>query len=116
VVTGDFAGNGRTGVALTGVSGWATIPVAFANGDGTWTVTNEPAGDFAAWATTPGVEIVTGDFAGNGRTAIALTGVSGWETIPVAFANGDGTWTVTNAPAGDFPGWASTPGAGAYRI
>ena len=116
VLTGDFAGNGRTGVALTGVSGWETIPVAFANGDGTWTVTNEPAGDFAAWATTPGVEIVTGDFAGNGRTAIALTGVSGWETIPVAFANGDGTWTVTNAPAGDFPGWASTPGAGAYRI
>ena len=31
-------------IALTGVSGWATIPVAFANGNGTWTVTNQAAG------------------------------------------------------------------------
>ena len=114
VVTGDFSGNGRTGIALTGVSGWASIPVAFSNGDGTWTVTNQPAPDFAAYAASPGVKVVTGDFSGNGRTGIALTGVSGWASIPVAFSNGDGTWTVTNQPAPDFAAYAASPNAIAY--
>jgi hypothetical protein len=116
VLTGDFSGNGRTDIALTGVAGWNTIPVAFANGDGTWTVTNEVAGSFPAWAASPGVKIVTGDFSGNGRTDIALTGVAGWETVPVAFSNGDGTWTVTNQNAAAFPAWATSPGATAEAI
>ncbi len=34
---------------------------------------------------------MTGDFSGNGRTDIALTGVAGWQSIAVAFSNGDGT-------------------------
>jgi hypothetical protein len=42
--------------------------------------------------------------------------VAGWTTIPVAFANGDGTWTVTNQPAGQFAGWAAAAGAAAYAI
>jgi kumamolisin len=106
----------RTDIALTGVSGWNTIPVAFADGDGTWEVTNYGAGQFPAWAASAGVKVVTGDFSGNGRTDIALTGVSGWNTIPVAFANGDGTWTVTNQNAADFPAWAASAGAAAYPI
>ena len=157
--------------------GWATIPVAFANGDGTWNITNEPAGSFiggATWSSAPGVRLVTGDFNGNGLTDIALVpaelrvghhpgrvrqrrrhlehhqragrhlhrrrfwssapGVRlvagdfngngltdialvrqtpGWSTIPVAFANGDGTWNITNEPAPSFIGgdsWSSAPG------
>ncbi|MFO0699352.1 MAG: hypothetical protein U0236_09000 [Nitrospira sp.] len=41
--------------------GWNTIPVAFAQGDGTWRVTNGGAPNFIAdWAHQPGVRIVTG--------------------------------------------------------
>jgi len=61
------------------------------NRSSTWTVTNQPAGEFAGLASSPGVKVVTGDFSGNGRTDIALTGVAGWQSIAVAFSNGDGT-------------------------
>ncbi|MBB2924637.1 M14 family metallopeptidase, partial [Cellulomonas cellasea] len=116
VVTGDFNGNGFTDVALVRQTpGWGSIPVAFANGDGTWAVTNGAAGpDFIpSWANQPGVRVVTGDFNGNGLTDIALVRQTpGWGSIPIAFANGDGTWTVTNGAAGpDFiPSWANQPG------
>src|SRR5215471_4666817 len=111
VVTGDFSGSGRTDIALVGGQGWTTAPVAFANGDGTWTIHNSPAPGFATWARQPGVKVVTGDFSGKGRTDIALVGGQGWTTVPVAFANGDGTWSVTNAPAAGFASWATAPGA-----
>ena len=45
----------------------------------------------------------------------------GWGSIPIAFANGDGTWNITNSPAGpDFiPSWANQPwvqlAAGSYK-
>jgi hypothetical protein len=46
----------------------------------------------------------------------------GWDSIPIAFANGDGTWNITNGPAPEFIGldsWSSAPGvrviAGAYK-
>ena len=114
IVTGDFNGNGLTDIALVRQTpGWATIPIAFAQGDGTWQITNRPAPDFIpAWAPTPGVRIVTGDFNGNGLTDIALVRQTpGWATIPIAFAQGDGTWQITNRPAPDFiPAWAPTPG------
>jgi thermitase len=114
VITGDFNGNGLTDLALVRqTAGWNTIPIAFANGDGTWTITNGAAPDFiSAWAQTPGVRVITGDFNGNGLTDIALVRQTpGWNTIPIAFANGDGTWTITNGAAPDFiTGWAQTPG------
>ena len=47
-------------------------------------------------AATPGVQVLTGDFNGDGRTDIALTGVAGWASIPVALSNGDGTFQVVN--------------------
>jgi hypothetical protein len=99
VVTGDFSGSGRTDIALVGGQGWNTVPVAFANGDGTWTIHNSGAPGFAGWAATPGATVVTGDFSGSGRTDIALVGGQGWNTVPVAFANGDGTWTIHNSGA-----------------
>ncbi|MGY4645184.1 S8 family serine peptidase [Cellulomonas sp. URHB0016] len=116
IVTGDFNGNGLTDIALVRQTpGWGSIPIAFANGDGTWTITNGAADpDFIpTWANQPGVKIVTGDFNGNGLTDIALVRQTpGWGSIPVAFANGDGTWNVTNGAADpDFiPTWANQPG------
>jgi hypothetical protein len=101
---------------------WSPIPIAFANGDGTWTITNGPAPDFiTSWASVPAVRVVTGDFTQNGLTGLALVRQTpGWSTIPLASAKGDGTWAITNGPAPDFiPAWANTPGArilsGDYR-
>jgi thermitase len=114
VVTGDFNGNGLTDIALVRQTpGWTTIPVAFANGDGTWNVTNGAAPQFVAdWAHEPGVRLVAGDFNGNGLTDLALVRQTpGWNTIPIAFSNGDGTWNVTNGPAPQFVAdWTSVPG------
>jgi hypothetical protein len=79
--------------------------VAFA----AWQITNSGIGeDFAAWAAMPGVQPLTGDFNGDGRTDVALLRQSpGWLSMPVAFANADGTWHVTNGVIGDFAGWAT---------
>ena len=90
-----------------------SIPVAFANGDGTWNVTNGPVADFiTSWASAPGVRVVAGDFNGNGLTDLALVRQTpGWGSIPVAFANGDGTWNITNGPVADFiTSWRVRPG------
>jgi hypothetical protein len=112
IVTGDFNGNGRTDIALIRQTpGWGTIPIAFANGNGSWTITNNVVGAFAGWACQPGVTIVTGDFNGNGRTDIALVRQTpGWATVPIASANGNGTWTITNKRADQFTDWAATNG------
>jgi predicted alpha/beta hydrolase len=112
IVTGDFNGNGRTDIALIRQTpGWGTIPIAFANGNGSWTITNSVVGAFAGWACQPGVTIVTGDFNGNGRTDIALVRQTpGWATVPIASANGDGSWTITNKSAAQFTDWAATNG------
>ncbi|MBP2324077.1 hypothetical protein JOF56_004462 [Kibdelosporangium banguiense] len=108
ILQGDYNGDGRTDLALTGVGGWGSIPVAFSNGDGNYTITNAAVPDFPGWATTPGVKIVTGDFNADGRTDIALTGGNGWGSIPVAFSAGNGAFNVTNAGVADFPTWASS--------
>lgn len=111
VVTGDFNKDGYTDLALSGGLGWSTIPVAFSAGQGTFTLTNLPAPSFASWASTPGVRIIPGDFNGDGFTDLALTGGSGWTTIPVAMNAGSGNFTVTNAPTSRFPAWAAEAAA-----
>jgi FG-GAP-like repeat len=110
-LVGDFNGDGKADVALTGPSGWATLPVAFSNGDGTFIVTNLPIANFAAWAATASAKPLVGDFNGDGKADVALTGPSGWATLPVAFSNGDGTFNVTNLPIANFAGWAATANA-----
>lgn len=110
-IVGDFNGDGLADVALIGPSGWATMPVAFSNGDGTFNVTNMPIATFATWATTANVQILVGDFNGDGKADVALTGPSGWATLPVAFSNGNGTFNVTNMPITNFAVWAATPNA-----
>jgi FG-GAP-like repeat len=117
VVTGDFNGDGRTDLALTGATTWRNVPVAFSTSDGSFDMKYSPAEEtdediarFSWWAAAAGAQILTGDFDGDGRTDLALTGASTWRNVPVAFSNGDGTFKVTNAESSDFASWASEPG------
>jgi hypothetical protein len=115
VVSGDFNGDGRTDLALTGVAGWNTVPVALSNGDGSFTevVSVLPVPDFGGWASVAGVRVNAGDFNNDGRTDIALVpgpNTPWWSTLPVALSNGNGTFTITNTPLSDFAAWAQVPG------
>ena len=111
MLTGDVDGDGRDDLLLTGGAGWGTIPVAFSNGDGTFRISNVGVTAFPIWAASPNVQSVTGDFNGDGRTDLALTGGIGWSTVPVALSMGDGSFAVINAEVPAFPTWAQSPGA-----
>jgi hypothetical protein len=116
-IAGDFDGDGRSDVALTGVNGWSTVPVAFSQGDGGYRVTNlgvrgvsvasgfpfvpdtypgfiDPSGDdgFTGYAGQPGANPIGGDFNGDGLQDIALLTVPGVSQIPIAFSRGNGTF------------------------
>jgi hypothetical protein len=107
-VTGDFDGDGRGDIALTGGHGWGTVPVAFSNGNGTFRVTNTAVANFPVYAAESSlVQVVAADFDGDGKSDLALTGGSGWTTIPVAFSNGNGSFHVTNDSVASFPVFAT---------
>ncbi len=110
-VAGDFDGDGRADIALVGGTGWATVPVAFSYGNGQFLVRNQPIANFASWAQSAGAKPIVGDYNGDGRDDIAMTGVSGWATVPVAFSNGDGSFTVTNHGVSYFPALAAQSAA-----
>lgn len=110
--TGDFNGDGRTDFALVGGPGWTTIPIAFSNGSGGFTSTNEGVGSFGSSASSS--KPVVGDFNADGKADIALIGGSGWRNIPLATSQGNGKFTVTQQVVGDFaslaPAAKVTPG------
>jgi hypothetical protein len=107
---GDFDGDGRDDIALVGGTNWNTIPIAFSQGGGTWAVTNFNVADFPTYAQQAGAKPVVGDFDADGRADIALVGGTNWTTVPFAFSNGDGTFTVSNVPASTFAGYAKQSG------
>ncbi|MEV4062627.1 FG-GAP repeat domain-containing protein, partial [Nonomuraea dietziae] len=109
MVTGDFNGDGRSDIAMTGATSATTIPVAFSTGNGNFTVTNQHVPNFPIWARESGYRMVAGDFNGDGRSDIAMTGATLATTIPVAFSTGNGNFTVTNQHVPNFPIWAREP-------
>jgi hypothetical protein len=52
--------------------------------------------------------VVTGDFNGDGKTDLALTGVPEWDSIPVAFSTGGGQFNSTALSTPLFPELAAT--------
>ena len=108
VLVGDFNGDHIADLAISGPAGWGTVPMLLSHYNSPFTVVNAPVGDFAAWSASPAIRLV-GDFNGSGAADIALTGVAGWATVPVAVTNGQ-AFVVTNAGVGDFAAWAATAG------
>jgi len=107
---GDFNGDGFTDIALTGAPGWGSIPVALSVGNGTFTFKNHTLASFPVWAANAAAKPVSGDFNGDGRDDIALVGVPGWTTVPVAYGTLDGAFTVRNQSLGEFPALSAVAG------
>jgi len=104
-IAADLNGDGATDLVLLG--GMSGIPVAFSRGEGNFvgklgSVTSGYT-DFATTAMQSGLKYVAGDFDGDGRDDLALTGGVGWNTIPIAFSNGDATFRATNAAVSTIP-------------
>jgi hypothetical protein len=127
VVAGEFSGDGCMDLALvggfTGAPGgglgfpWSTISTAISSCDGTdrFFDRNVWAPEFATYAA-QGAMAVAGDFDGDGHGDIALAGGrtpagDPWSSIPVAFSDGFGGFTVTNERVWDFPVYATQLGA-----
>jgi hypothetical protein len=97
-VVGDFNGDGKLDIAVTG-GGYTPTPVnavtiLLGNGDGTFTVAQNST--FATgsdpWA------IVAADFNGDGKLDLAVTN-EGDSTVTILLGNGDGTFTpATGSP------------------
>ncbi len=110
-LSGDFDGDGDPDIALAGASGWNGMSVALGTTAAGFTVGYSPAPAFAAWASLPGVKMVTGRFDSDFHDDILLTGLPGWSTLKLARHHSGGGFTVTEAAAGQFPAWAGAPGA-----
>jgi hypothetical protein len=119
-VTGDFnRDDRRTDIALVQVGGLpppvtpggptGPVPVALSSDTG-FTVQFRSVGEFALWATSGGVQVITGDFNRDDRTDIALVRQTpGWTTVPVALSTDDG-FIIQNRSAPDFARWATEDG------
>ena len=97
---GDFNGDGKTDLAQIwsgGVNTWMS------NGDGTYTV-SAPYVPFSNYNMTGGIQWITGDFNGDGKTDLAQIWSGG---VNVWLSNGNGTYTV-ESPFLPSPGYDMT--------
>jgi hypothetical protein len=109
-VAGDFDADGDADIALTGHAGWETIPVAFSQRTGAFTVTNRVVRRFPSWAAESGVKAVAADFDSDGDADIAITGHARWLTVPFALSLRNGQFRDANMPLQHAPTWSSQAG------
>jgi hypothetical protein len=97
-LTGDYNADGRTDIAFHRPgSTWTAVPILFASGNGSWNATSQAA---PSWANQPGAIALPGDYNADGRADIAFHRPgSTWNTVPVLFSAGNGTWTSSNSAA-----------------
>jgi len=90
IVAGHFTNNGILDLATADSSGGGTddYSVYLGNGDGTFQAPTQ----FALGGTGYSTALVTGDFAGNGRTDLAITQTSP-DNVSVRLSNGDGNFS-----------------------
>ena len=70
---------------------------------------NLSAPDFATLAANPDVQVLAGDFNGDGKTDLALINLDpGWTTVPVALSDLAG-FTTSNVSAPGFASLAANP-------
>jgi len=111
VAQGDFNFDGLSDVALLGAPNWRDIAVAFSNGDGSYRITDlDVPGNFGLWAGEPNVQVVPGDFNGDGYDDIMLVGGASWDDIPYALSDGTGGFTVVDPKYAEFASWAAVAG------
>ena len=98
---GDYNGDSRTDIAFRSPGRhWNTMPVVFANGDGTWSSANAPA---PSWANEPGVVAMPGDYNGDGLRDIAFRNPgSYWNTMPVSMSDGESPTTTAFATSSTY--------------
>jgi hypothetical protein len=103
IVAGDFTGDGHLGLATADGNGNGTddCSVYLGNGDGTFQAPTAISLGGAGFSTA----LVSGDFAGNGRTDLAIARTNP-DDIRVQLNNGDGTFS--DPPAADLV-TAATP-------
>jgi hypothetical protein len=107
---GDLAADTRTDITILGGTGATTIPVATSNGDGSFAFLSADAPLFPELAAMTNALPVAGDFDGDGRGDLAVTG-AGLQGVVLARSLGDGTFQVSSQSAGSFAGLASSSGA-----
>jgi FG-GAP-like repeat/FG-GAP repeat len=103
----DINGDNKDDLVLTGPTDWDTIPVAFSNGNSTFSVTNFPSTYFHDWTEDQRARLACDDFNGDGKDDLIVMGGEGWYTVPVAFSNGDGTFNVTNIANSPLASWSN---------
>jgi hypothetical protein len=97
--TGDFDGDRRADIIMTGPGSWNTVPVLYTRSLGRYGFVNHDVGpDFPRFASGLGVKSVVGDFDGDGRSDLALTGGAGWSSIPVLGFPEEGGVALRNRP------------------
>ena len=96
LLTGDINGDSATDYLLV-KSRSGTISTLISDRDGFFIHASPNMGDFHRWLPLQGVEVHPGDYNGDGLMDLALLRrVSGWGSLPVAFAQPDGTFHITN--------------------
>ncbi len=106
-VVGDFNSDGRDDIALYR-HGWQSIPIYFSDGSGRFNTTHVGLPAHQNWINQAGYGRLKGDFNGDGKMDILMFG-QGWNSTPVYFSNGNGSFQVTNYLLPNGKNWINDP-------